>query len=424
MARMRLCVASFLAALVVTMSSNARSEPGASLDDTARFIAGMQPSAGSPLVAATNDGYWKQYAKSFDESWDGLEKRQLSKIRTLVAKDFKNPQPVLFYLFSGPDFLYADSFFPSATTYVMAGLEPPGQIPDLRKYSRGEIASSLRDLRSSLSSVLSYSFFQTKFMRVDFSRTKLNGTVPVLMTFLARTGKTIYDIELLDLQGDGTLHPVDEKIANATGHVAKITFGDASVGKKRTLYYFSTDLSDSGIKTSGFLTFCDTLGHGDSFIKSASYLMHSDNFSTVRDFLLTHSVSLLEDDSGIPVRFFAQGWQLHPYGRYVGPISLFGGQYQAKLSEVFKNHATPIDFSLGYQWRPTESNILLAVKDETAVAFAAPATPVVKTSASADSKPKVEADADHTPKHRLRNRRHKSDTASSSYFPKIFGYAP
>ncbi len=425
MARMRLCVASFLAALVVTMSSNARSEPGASLDDTARFIAGMQPSAGSPLVAATNDGYWKQYAKSFDEAWDGLEKRQLSKIRTLVSRDFKNPQPVLFYLFSGPDFLYADSFFPSATTYVMAGLEPPGQIPDLRKYSRGEIASSLRDLRSSLSSVLSYSFFQTKFMRVDFSRTKLNGTVPVLMTFLARTGKTIYDIELFDLQSDGTLHPVDEKIANATGHVAKITFGDASVGKKRTLYYFSTDLSDSGIKTSGFLTFCDTLGHGDSFIKSASYLMHSDNFSTVRDFLLTHSVSLLEDDSGIPVRFFAQGWQLHPYGRYVGPISLFGGQYQAKLNEVFtKNHPTPIDFSLGYQWRPTESNILLAVKDETAVAFAAPATPVVKTSASADSRPKVEADADRTPKHRLHNRRHKSDTASSSYFPKIFGYAP
>lgn len=425
MARMRLSVAAIFTALVVTMSSNARSEPGASLDDTARFIAGMQPSAGSPLTTATNDSYWKQYAKSFDESWDGLEKRQLSKIRTLVSRDFKNPQPVLFYLFSGPDFLYADSFFPSATTYVMAGLEPPGQIPDLRKYSRGEIASSLRDLRSSLSSVLSYSFFQTKFMRVDFSRTKLNGTVPVLMTFLARSGKTIYDIELFDLQSDGTLHPVDEKIANATGHGAKITFGDASVGKKRTLYYFSTDLSDSGIKTSGFLTFCDTLGHGDSFIKSASYLMHSDHFSTVRDFLLTRSVSLLEDDSGIPVRFFAQGWQLHPYGRYVGPISLFGGQYQSKLGEVFaKNHATPIDFSLGYQWRPTESNILLAVKDETAVAFASPATPVVKTSASADSKPKVEADADHTAKHRLHNRRHKSDTASSSYFPKLFGYAP
>jgi len=418
MANMRVSVAVAFATLaVLIVSSAARAEPSASLDDTARFIAGLQPSTGSPLQAYTNDAFWKQYAKSFDDSWNGLEKRQLTKIRSLVSRDFNNPQPVLFYFFSGPDYLYADAFFPSATTYVMAGLEPPGQIPDLRKYSRGEIASSLRDLRSSLSSVLSYSFFQTKFMRVDFSRTKLNGTLPVLMAFLARSGKTIYDIELFDLQSDGTL------IANATGHGAKITFGDASVGKKRTLYYFSTDLSDSGIKSSGFLTFCDTLGHGDSFIKSASYLMHSDHFSTVRDYLLTHSVSLLEDDSGIPVRFFAQGWKLHPYGRYVGPISLFAGQYQSKLNEVFgKGRATPIDFSLGYRWRPAESNILLAVKDETAVAFELP-PPVVKTSASADSKPKIESATDRPPRRRFRNHR-KPQTVSNSYFPKIFGYAP
>lgn len=425
MARMPVFAAVALAAFAVSIASSAaRAEPSASLDDTARFIAGLPPSAGSPLNAYTNDGFWKQYAKSFDDAWNGLEKRQLTKIRSLVSRDFNTPQPVLFYFFSGPDYLYADAFFPSATTYVMAGLEPPGQIPDLKKYSRGEIANSLRDLRSSLSSVLSYSFFQTKFMRVDFSRTKLNGTLPVLMTFLARSGKTIYDIELFDLKSDGTLHPVDEKIADATGHGAKITFGDASVGKKRTLYYFSTDLSDSGIKTSGFLTFCDTLGHGDSFIKSASYLMHSDHFSTVRDYLLTHSVSLLEDDSGIPVRFFAQGWKLHPYGRYVGPISLFAGQYQSKLNQVFaKGRATPIDFSLGYRWRPSESNILLAVKDETAVAFDVPPPAVVKTSASADSKPKVEAAADRPPRRRFRNHRRKQQTVSYP-FPQLFGYAP
>ncbi len=273
--------------------------------------------------------------------------------------------------------------------------------------------------------MLSYSFFQTKFMRVDFSRAKLNGTIPVLMTFLARSGKTIYDVSLFDLQNDGTLHPVEEKIANATGHGVQITFSDANVGKKKTIYYFSTDLSDSGIKTSGFLTFCDKLGHGDAFIKSASYLMHSDNFSTVRDLLLTHSVSILEDDSGIPVRFFAQGWQLHPYGRYVGPIGLFGGQYQAKLREVFaKEKATPIDFSLGYQWKPTESNILLAVNDGTATAFEVAPPAVAKNSADAVGKPKVEARADIPPRPRTyRYRRHKEQTVSNP-FPTLFGYSP
>jgi hypothetical protein len=424
---MRVTTAIAFAAFAVSIvSSAARAEPPASFDDTARFIAGMQPSDGSPLKTYTNEAFWKQYASSFNEAWGGLERRQLDKIRSLVSRDFNNPQPVLYYLFSGPDYLYADAFFPSATTYVMAGLEPPGQIPDMRKYSRGEIAGALRDLRSSLSSVLSYSFFQTKFMRVDFSRTRLNGTLPVLMTFLARSGKTIYDIELFDLQNDGTLHPLDDKIANPTGKGVKIIFGDSSTGKKRTLYYFSTDLSDNGIKTSGFLTFCNSLGQGDSFIKSASYLMHSDNFSTVRDFLLTHSVSLLEDDSGIPVRYFAKGWQLHPYGRYAGPIGLFGSQYQTKLNEVFaKGRTTPIDFSLGYRWKPSESNILLAVKDDAATAFETPTPRVVKTSASGDaaSRPKVIAADDRPAKPRYRYRRQKQKTASNP-FPQIFGYAP
>lgn len=423
MARMRVTAAIALAALAVSiMCGRAGAEPRASLDDTARFIAGMQPSDGSPLKTYTNDGFWKQYAAGFNQAWDELEKRQLSKIRTLVSRDFKNPQPTLFYFFSGADYLYADAFFPSATTYVMAGLEPPGQIPDLRKYSRGEMASALRELRSSISSLLSYSFFRTRSMRIDFGSAKLNGTTPVLMTFLARSGKTIYDAELFDLASDGTLHSVDEKIAKPTGRGVKITFGDASVGVKHTLYYFSTDLSDSGLKSSGFLTFCDTLGKGDSFVKSASYLMHDDNFSTVRSYLLEHSVSLLEDDSGIPIRYFAKGWQLHPYGRYVGPISLFAGKYQARLNEVFaKDKTTPIDFSLGYQWRPSESNMLLAVKDETATAFDASTPPVVKASAAGNSRPKAEAAADRPAKRRYR-RREKAE--STAFFPKLFGYAP
>ena len=38
-------------------------------------------------------------------------------------------------MFSGPDFLYATSFFPNASTYVLAGLEPTGDIPQLTNLS-------------------------------------------------------------------------------------------------------------------------------------------------------------------------------------------------------------------------------------------------------------------------------------------------
>ena len=53
----------------------------------------------------------------------------------------------------------------------------------------------------------------------------------------------------------------------------------ASDGVEKTLYYFSTDLSNGGVKSSGFLKFCATLAPGNSLIKSASYLLHSGSFT-------------------------------------------------------------------------------------------------------------------------------------------------
>ena len=35
----------------------------------------------------------------------------------------------MFYMFSGPDFLYANAFFPNASTYILCGIEPVGPVP-------------------------------------------------------------------------------------------------------------------------------------------------------------------------------------------------------------------------------------------------------------------------------------------------------
>jgi hypothetical protein len=95
----------------------------------------------------------------------------------------------------------------------------------------------------------------------------------------------------------------------------------AGNGPWQTLYYFSTNLADGGVTRSGFLTFCGKLGTADSFIKSASYLLHSGGFNKVRDFLLEHSATILQDDSGIPVVYFdPKKWRLQPFGHYVAPL--------------------------------------------------------------------------------------------------------
>ena len=141
----------------------------------------------------------------------------------------------------------------------------------------------------------------------------------------------------------------------------KIVFA-GSDGEERTLYYFSTDLSNGGVDGSKFLDFLDTLGPGDGFVKSASYLPHNPGFSKVRDFLLAHTNAIVQDDTGIPLaRYEAQKWELQPHGKYVGPIPVFRGMHNAKYAALFKN-APPIDFSLGYRWKPNQSNLLLAIK--------------------------------------------------------------
>ena len=69
-------------------------------------------------------------------------------------------------MFSGPDFLYANAFFPKAKTYVMAGLEPAGAMPDLTKL-RGSMGYDLTQLRNSLRWILQYSYFITSQMSSD-----------------------------------------------------------------------------------------------------------------------------------------------------------------------------------------------------------------------------------------------------------------
>lgn len=355
-------IRSFVAFVIVaSLSAASLAADTSTADDTAHFLAGMAPKAESPLIKLTDEGVWKQHSRHFDDAWGRLNERQLTKIRAWAATNITKPQPTLFYMFSGPDYLYADAFFPNATTYVLSGLEPVGQVPELSQLSRRAIGGELAGLRSSLNSVLSFSFFITKDMKRQLRTGRVNGTLPILYVFLARSGKTIEDVSFLSLDSEGVEHPASEKPARNAPQGVKIVFS-GSDGVKRTLYYFSTDLSNSAANNSGFLKFCEKLGAGDALIKSASYLLHSGSFTTVRDFILQHATTLVQDDSGVPVQHFANAdWDLHPYGRYLGPISIFPGRYQKSLARLFRN-APSIDFGIGYRWRPRESNLMLATK--------------------------------------------------------------
>ena len=355
LAQLRVAAATFIFVLFCVSPSFA-----ASPNDVARYLAGLPPVEGSPLTALSNERGWKQHANILDKAWARLEKNQLNPIKAWSKQNIPGARKHMLYMFSGPDFLYADAFYPNAQTYVLSALEPVGPVPEMTKMSAGARASALQELRGSMQAVLSYSFFITKQMKTHMRGGRIVGNLPVLLVFIARAGNTIEDVEFVRLNQDGLAVPPDVGFKGSAPGV-RIAFKDEK-GKSRELYYFQTDLSNGGLKASGFRAFCDALGPADILVKSASYLLHNGSFSIAREYLLKRGVVLVEDASGIPLRKIPRTeWDLHPFGRYAGPISLFAGRYQKDMAQLFRK-AKPHKFGIGYRFRRGETHVLLAIK--------------------------------------------------------------
>jgi hypothetical protein len=364
-------VTALVAGMLALTMAPAESAETSTPQDTARFLAGLPPAPDSPLAALTKSRNWEEHARAFDSIFDQEDKTKLSKVRAFSEAHLTDKHDIVLYMFSGPDFLYATSFFPHASTYVMAGLEPVGNVPQLSSLPRGSIDETLQNLEISLRSILNLSFFITRDMKSRLSSGQVYGTLPILYVFLARTGKSIHDVSFVALDKDGDFLTPEDPAAKGAGKRSarsapetakgvKIVFSDGD-GPLQTLYYFSTNIADDSVGSSGLLPFCAKLGVADSLFKSASYLMHRDGFNKIRNFILNHSATILQDDSGIPLAFFEPDrWRLQPFGRYLGPLAIFRGANQPELAALFRSKAEPLDFGIGYMWRENESNLLLA----------------------------------------------------------------
>jgi hypothetical protein len=120
-------IAVILVTLMLALSAApARSIEAAAADDTARVLAGLQPSSNSPLAVLTNDPAWLSHARNLDSIFACEENVQLSKVREFSKKYLSDKHDTMLYMFSGPDFLYATSFFPNASTYVLASRSRTG----------------------------------------------------------------------------------------------------------------------------------------------------------------------------------------------------------------------------------------------------------------------------------------------------------
>jgi hypothetical protein len=330
--------------------------------DAARYLAGMPVADTSSLAPLTRDSRWQAHAAAMNTAFAQLEQRQLSNIRVWRSDMIPaGGSKTCLYYFSGPDFLYADAFFPDCTTYILGGLESVDPMPNLLTVPEGSLTSTLQNIQISLNTLLQFSFFKTKDMREDFQRGQLKGVLPVIFVFLARTGKEISSVEYVSLTSSGTVVGANQ----GSTHGVKINFFDPASGAQKVLYFFTADASDDGLKKNpGVLRFAEQLAPAKSFLKAASYLMHEGHFGTIRSSILNDSELVLEDDSGIPIRYFSPDkWALRFFGTYTAPIALFKNYFQSDLHQYYQaSSPKSLTFSFGYQWNRRNSTLLLAVR--------------------------------------------------------------
>jgi hypothetical protein len=291
---------------------------------------------------------------------------ELVRMRTWASSELtaEGSSDVVFYPFSGPDALNVLALYPNAKHYVMIAAEPAGSIPKLRALHHDSITTYLQSVVKATRLVYGVGYFITDSMRKDIRQTIVDGAVPLISLFVSQMGNTILGYDRTKVQSNDStnssqvLHDLYFRKDSASP-VQRLTYIEANLGNN--VYMGRTPLP----KNSALRSWLAQLPRSNTFVKSASYLMHNPAFSFIRAYVLRHSLSILQDDSGVPYAAFDSSWKFRFYGRYERPISQFSWLYQEDLDSAIAQSSTVrpgLPFRYGYLFRRKGQNVMKAYR--------------------------------------------------------------
>jgi len=316
---------------------------------------------------------WKQHSKYIDSSWKRLERKRLVSMQKWGRKEFEKPNSEaksVFYPFSGPDYLTAHAFFPNADKYIMLGLEPVGKLPDLKKFKPGDASAYSADFQKSLGDIFDKSYFITRKMLQSFQSQKVNGLLPVLAFFIKKSGNEILDIKYLVRYKQDSISEVPYEYKSDDHKPFGVRVDFLQEGKQKSVYYFKYDVSNKLFNdTTVFYKYLnERTVNSITYIKSASYLLHANFMSNMKELILKNSSAVIQDDTGIPFKYFEAGkkFDVKLYGQYTRPVEDFPYlSLQKPLQEAFQKDSAKVGklpFHLGYHWGSKKDVIIYAQK--------------------------------------------------------------
>ena len=341
--------------LVYNETSKTNLVANSELDKNATLIAGMDTSSISSSVT-------RAYIRNLNRIWNSKNNRFVLPIRhwmkqTGIADSISSSKKLVFYPFSGPDFEFANNFYPDADEYILCGLEKSGNDSSLIFSKKIMVDSFIKSADEYFYYANRFGFFRTLDMEKQFDKT---GVVDIISFYLKRSGAHINNV--VNYHWNQSTGQFTKPDSTYKSNVCYFEFTTSS-GKNSKLYFFSKDLSDAGMQIDKqWLSWVKKESEDKQMVsltKSASYLMHTSYFSAVRNFILKNSSLHIQDDSGISYNYLvSSGRKLNLYGKYSQVIPLFKNKLQPELIERYKSDSVKaLPFGIGYNMVYKESNL-------------------------------------------------------------------
>lgn len=332
---------------------------------TAKFIAGIPTIEFRKLQEKP---FYQQHVNQVQQAWSKTDYEDLEPIRTWISNNnitgHRDYNATLFYPFSGPDILYAKAFFPYCRRYVLVGLEKAGTLPNLNNIPENLLKQYLENIRASQRYINKVGYFTTKQMQRDFSQHNLNGTIHLLLYYLARTRHKIVNVSTIYI--DKTGNQLKRK-APGTVKALRIDFTDPARVNLQTLYYLRFDLANPNMQRHPqFFRFLKQSEKMITYVKSGSYILHDSHFGLLRDFILANSSKILQDDTGIPYWKFKQSpFELQLFGNYSSTIKDFKNHFQPSLKTALDEQGNKgLPFTVGYNSWLNETLLMYATRPQ------------------------------------------------------------
>jgi hypothetical protein len=302
---------------------------------------GEGASAGSAISAELDRAVIEKHCVEMRARYQRFNEKYVTPARAFFdgVRPAELPTAVV-YPFGGGDLVSALVTYPDASEITTISLEHAGDPTRLSSLSKTALRGSLAGFREAVRGLLTNNDSTSENMR-KLERGGIPGQISFHLTGATAMGYEPVSLKFFNLDDSGQIHYLTEQEIAALAPVrakrkkntwVDTDFSAAFTNMELTLRkagdpsappvvhrHFAANLANNGFRGSALEKHLLAKGPVAAITKAASYLLWSESFAGIRDYLIGNLVWMASDATGLPTRYAKKaGLVQTTYGRFAG----------------------------------------------------------------------------------------------------------